>query len=194
MRQVTLNEIKTMAIGAKETIWAQAESIGREPKIYAHWTAGHYDQTFPDYHFNITGDGAIYTDLLDMSEILPHTYRRNTGAVGIALCCAYQAHSVYDLGSEPPTDIQIEILAQVIAVLTEAINVPIDIEHVMTHAEAADNMDGDSRWYIPYGPNNNVERWDLWVLKEGEKAGSGGETMRGKAIFYQQQNTEKGEI
>ena len=28
-------------------------------KVYLHWTAGKYDQTFNDYHLCVTGDGDI---------------------------------------------------------------------------------------------------------------------------------------
>ena len=31
-----------MACDARDSIWEQAKSVGREPKIYLHWTAGHY--------------------------------------------------------------------------------------------------------------------------------------------------------
>lgn len=44
MRKVTLAEVSQMASAARESIWAQAQAVGREPKIYLHWTAGHYGQ------------------------------------------------------------------------------------------------------------------------------------------------------
>ena len=49
----------------------------------------------------------------------------------------------------------------------------------MTHAEAAD-LDG-------YGPDTTCERWDLAVLKNDDEWMSGGDTLRGKAIFYRSQ-------
>lgn len=36
-----------------------------------------------------------------------------------------------------------------------------------------------------YGPNTSCERWDLWVLPDTEEWGSGGDYIRGKALFYQ---------
>lgn len=187
MRQVELSEIKSMANSAKQRLQQLADENDRPVKLYLHWSAGHYQQTFPDYHINITGDGAVYVSTTNLSTVLNHTYRRNSGAIGISLCCAYQAHSTHNLGPEPPTDIQIEALAQVVAVMCSALEIGIDIQHVMTHAEAADNMDGDGRWHELYGPNATVERWDLWVIKERDEPGSGGAIIRGKALFYQHQ-------
>jgi hypothetical protein len=47
-------------------------------------------------------------------------------------------------------------------------------------------MDG---WYAhdAYGPNSTCERWDLWVVREGDEAGSGGDVIRMKAKYYAQQ-------
>lgn len=185
MRQILLTDLCEMAHEAKADLQQAAAQMGRPVKVYAHWTAGHYGQFFDDYHISIDQDGGLYTSVENLGIQLPHTYRRNRGAIGLALCCAYGAASADDLGPEPPTDTQIEVLGQVIAVLASALAIPIDIQHVMTHAEAADNMDGDDRWHAPYGPNSTVERWDLWVLKAGAQAGSGGGIMRGKAAWYQ---------
>jgi hypothetical protein len=124
-----------------------------------------------------------------LSEVKSHTYHRNSGAIGIGAACAYEAHSATDLGPEPPTDAQIESIAQMVAGLADALGITVDIQHFMTHAEAADNMDGDdSRWHDPYGPNSTVERWDFWAIKAGDQAGSGGDILRGKGIYYQIQS------
>lgn len=187
MQAISLAELREMAGNSKLNIQELADRAGRPVKIYAHWTAGHYGQLFDDYHISIDRDGTIYTSVDDLSTTLSHTYRRNSGAVGLALCCAYGAHSANNLGPEPPTDTQIEVLAQVTAALAIDLAVSIDIRHVMTHAEAADNMDGDDRWHTPYGPNSTVERWDLWVVKAGDQPGSGGRIIRGKALWYQHQ-------
>lgn len=193
MQQVTLAEIKQMALKAKAALQQAAQGYGWPVKVYLHWTAGHYDQFFSDYHFNIGKDGSVFVSTNDLSEKKSHTYFRNTGAIGIAAACAYNAYSSYDLGPEPPTALQVEAMAQLIAVLSNALSIPIDIQHFMTHAEAADNMDGCNPGYAEngypqgkYGPQNSVERWDLWVLKAGDKPGSGGNILRGKGIWYQQ--------
>ncbi|SMD03122.1 peptidoglycan recognition protein family protein [Sporomusa malonica] len=193
MRQVTLAEIKQMAFAAKTALQQSAQRYEWPIKVYLHWSAGHYDQFFTDYHFNIGADGSVFVSTNDLSEKKSHTYFRNSGAIGVAAACAYNAVSCNDLGPEPPTALQIEAMAQVVAVLSKSLDIPIDIQHFMTHAEAADNMDGCDPGYEAngypegrYGPQNSVERWDLWVVKAGEKPGSGGDMLRGKGVWYQQ--------
>ena len=81
MREVTLEELSTMASDAREAIWSLAQDYGREPKIYLHWTAGHYHQKFDDYHVNIDQNGRIFVSTDDLSDVLAHTWRRNSGPI-----------------------------------------------------------------------------------------------------------------
>jgi len=175
MNKVTLSDLKELAQNAQ----------GNISHLYLHWSAGHYTSYFDDYHVNIAGDGSIYVSCESLEEHKSHTYMRNTGAVGIALACCAGATSD-NLGTEPPTDAQIETMAQVIAVLCEGLGLPIDVAHVQTHGEAGDNIDGLST-YAPYGQNTTCERWDLAILKNGDTWSSGGDTLRGKAIYYENQ-------
>lgn len=194
MRQVTLEELKDMTENCRESIWAQAQTYGREPKIYLHWTAGHYGQYYlNDYHIAIDYDGSIYVER-DLDEVLAHTYHRNSGAVGITLACCVGATSD-DLGSEPPTAAQIEVMAQVIATVADGLWLTIDKNHVLTHGEAADNEDGIYP-HDPYGPKSTCERWDLEYLGTGESpsfnpyatdGSRGGDVLRGKANWYRNQ-------
>lgn len=194
MRQVTLEELKDMAENCRESIWEQARAYGREPKIYLHWTAGHYGQYYlNDYHITIDYDGSIYVEH-DLDEVLAHTYRRNTGAVGITLACCVGATSD-DLGSEPPTSAQIEAMAQVIVAVADGLWLTIDKNHVLTHGEAADNEDGIYP-HDPYGPKSTCERWDLEYLGTSESpsfnpyatdGSRGGDVLRGKANWYRNQ-------
>jgi hypothetical protein len=185
MREVTLEDIRAMAAEAASDLQVSAASVGRDVKIYMHWTAGRYAQTFGDYHLCIDGDGRVYAMSDSLADVLPHTYRRNTGAIGVALCCAYGA-TPQGMGDYPPTDQQIEAVAQVVAALSGALGLPIDIQHAMTHAEAADNMDGVYA-SEPYGPAATCERWDLAILCDGDAWMSGGGTLRGKAVWYANQ-------
>jgi len=163
-----------MAERDKEEVWRLARLVGRDPMIFAHWTAGHYDQPFSDYHLNIGADGTLYTDVASLADRLAHTWKQNTGGIGVSLCCAYNA-TPDDFGPEPPTTTQIDMLAQVIAVLCQGLDVPCDYAHVRTHAEQADE-DG-------YGPATTCERWDLWLFPGVEK-GQGGEAIRAMAGAY----------
>ncbi len=176
MRQ--LEQVKQLTVNSKAAIWQKAQSAGRDVKLYLHWSAGHYGQFFDDYHINIDYDGSIYVSTDDFAEIKAHTWRRNTGAIGIALACCYKANT-NDFGPEPPTEQQIEAMARIVAVLCKTLDLTIDVERVMTHAEAADLDD--------YGPATTCERWDLWFLP-GTAKGDGGKLLRGKAVEYQQKS------
>ena len=192
-RIVTIEELREIASEERETIWKQAQEQGREPKIYLHWSAGHYNTVFDDYHVNITGDGTMYITG-NLSDLKAHTYHRNTGSVGISLCCAYGA-TTDNLGDEPPTVAQIEAMAQAIEAVADGLWLTIDMEHVMTHGEAADNVDGIYA-SEPYGPQTTTERWDLEYLGTAESPyyttnyddeHTGGNVLRGKANWYRNQ-------
>jgi hypothetical protein len=73
--------------------------------------------------------------------------------------------------------LQIEAISQVVPVLCKVLDLTLDRERVMTHAEAADLDD--------YGPDTTCERWDLWFLP-GTERGEDGNLIRSKAIWYQQ--------
>lgn len=106
------------------------------------------------------------------------SWHRNSGAVAVSICCcadavAYADGSV-DFGSVPPTRQQLETLARVVAVLCRGLDLPIDDNYVMTHAEAADLDD--------YGPATTFERWDLWKLASADGTlQDGGALIRSKA-------------
>ena len=169
MKEVVLDNILQMA----------REANGSINHIYLHWSAGHYNHMGPEeehYHIAINGEGKIFVSTDDLTEKKPHTWQRNTGAVGVSMLGCFDAVAGGSLGSEPPTDAQIESMAQVIAVLAKGLDLTIDYDHVKTHAEAANEDD--------YGPNQTWERWDLWYLHNGDELGSGGDILRGKANFY----------
>lgn len=206
MRIASIQEIKQLALDAKYSIWAQAKSLNRDPKIYLHWSAGKYETPFSDYHVNILGDGTLYIATTDFGETLNHTYMRNTGSIGLSMACAYGATSA-SLGNYPPTKQQIEAMSQLICVIADAWDLTIDKQRVMTHGEAADNEDGIYPDYeyngCPngmYGPKHNCERWDLEYLGTSESpkfnpwatdGSRGGDVLRGKANWYRNQKFMK---
>jgi len=173
----TLNELHEMAVAAR----------GQVDKIYIHWSAGTYDQVWDSYHINITGHPTrIMRTTDDLTQIKSHTWKRNTGAIGLCMACCYDAVAYadggIDFGNYPPTPAQIDITSNLIAVLCHGLDIPIDSEHVMTHAEAADLDD--------YGPATTFERWDLWKLPDLPGSGeimNGGDVLRGKAHWYYSQ-------
>lgn len=188
MPNVSLKTLYQMGVNAHDNLWSAARSYDRDVKLYLHWSAGHYTSVFDDYHVNILKDGTLVTTTDDLSEVKSHTWKRNTGAIGISFCACAFAQSD-DLGDEPPTNKQIESMAQAVAVLADALDLTIDLPRVMTHGEAGDNLDGYTGAYGDderYGLNTTCERWDLAILANGDAWGSGGDTIRGKANWYRQ--------
>lgn len=165
LRTISLGEITDIAKAA----------VGKIDTIYLHWSAGRYETAFNDYHINIDGEGIYKTHHDSFTVKLSHTYQRNTGSIGVSINACYNA-TFNNFGSYPPTEAQITSLATVTAVLCCELNLTCDIQHVMTHAEAADNMDGRTG-LVFYGPANGCERWDLWFWP-GVKHGEGGNILR----------------
>lgn len=158
------------------------DATGAFDAVYIHWTGGGYNYHPDDYHINIDDEGTIYRTK-DFREQPAATWHRNYRSLAIAIDCCKDA-ALYgdghaDFGDCPPTDAQIECLAQVIAVISDTLHLPIRKSLFMTHAEAAELDD--------YGPNTTCERWDLWVMPGSTEWGSGGDYIRGKALFYQDQ-------
>lgn len=149
-------------------------------KVYLHWTAGGYNAVFNDYHACIRGDGEVYFMTDNLAEVKNHTWKRNTNAIGISLCCAYNAQFPNKFGEYPPTNEQIETMAEMIAIISKELDIPIYKGNIMTHAEAA-LIDG----YGAYSGDPET-RWDLYQLKDFDNEWKpGGDILRGKALFYQ---------
>jgi hypothetical protein len=154
---------------------------GEIDHIYLHWTAGHYGQFFDDYHINIDSDGSIYLTTDDLTDILAHTWHRNTRSIGISMACCVGACANHgydaDFGEEGPTEAQINVMGIVVDVLCAGLGLDINEDTVMTHCEAAEEDD--------YGPSTTCERWDLWYLPDDNgKMVPGGNLLRDKARWY----------
>ena len=168
-----LTEIMNYGYAAKSELEYLARCNGTPVMITWHWSAGWYDQPHHDYHINILGeddDGDVYIAESDFAVKLPHTWYKNTANIGISMCCCADANT-NDGGSAPPTANQIEAMAQITAVLSEALNLPIDVKHIASHGERADNQDWDIYYddyngyeNNTYGPRSDCCRWDCSVL------------------------------
>lgn len=175
---MTINELIDKAKSAEGTIH----------HIYLHHTGGTYKMNAVEkdhYHICIEGDGTVKLNG-DLTDLKAHTWRRNTGAIGIAICCGYRASIGRDekinWGKYPPTPIQIERMAEVVAILAKHLNLPINRLHILTHDEVA-TVDN-------YGINSNDPdcRWDLRWLDDpgsGKQHMQGGNVIRGLAIWKQ---------
>ena len=195
--------IKRKAIASKQGLLRAAKGAGMgDIKIYMHWSAGTYDQVHKDYHINIKGDGTVYCvqnkllDPYDFTEVRDHTYKRNEGSIGVSLCCCGGDFGKGGLGPYPPTPVQIETMARVCCLLADALEIPIDKNHIMTHGEAGDNEDGIYA-HDPYGPKSqHCERADLEWLNDDqfrkamrnngvlENGNRGGDILRRKIKYY----------
>ena len=200
MSRITPAELESLAMFYREPLQSAAHVLGRETKVYLHWTAGHYGQFWSDYHVQIDKDGAIYViGDGELDDVLAATWRRNSGSVSIAMLGCFDA-TTESLGDEPPTPAQIDGMAQAIAALCNGLWLTIDKQRVMTHGEAADNEDGICP-HDPYGPKNGCERWDLEYLGTDESpiynpwaedGTRGGDVLRGKANWYRKYWQEQG--
>ena len=200
MQRVTPAELEDLAGRYRENIQAAAEYVGRETKVYLHWSAGHYGQFWDDYHVQIDKDGEIYViGDGELDDVLEATYRRNSGSVSICILGCLDANT-NNLGQESPTPLQIEGMAKAIAALCNGLWLTIDKQRVMTHGEAADNEDGVYA-HEPYGPKSTCERWDLEYLGTLESPKyhpwaddgmRGGDVLRGKANWYRKAWQERG--
>ena len=162
-----------------------AEAKGSIKHLFLHWTGCPYGQVFDDYHINIDEHGEIDLTCRTLHDRKEHTWHRNTGAVGITLCCAYDAvlnyHSIPDYKGCPPTALQIEQMAIVVAILCRELELEISFDTVRTHAEVADQDD--------YGPAKHPSdmRWDLYRLTDlpdTQNLCPGGVVLRKKAKAY----------
>ena len=174
-RRINHEQLRILARNAK----------GGITHIYLHWTAGTYDQVFDDYHINIGEQGELYLTCNMLRDLKEHTWKRNSRAIGITLCCAkgavlnYHWQPVY--AGYPPTELQVEQMAIVIAILCRELELEISFTTVKTHAEVA-FLDG-------YGPGQDDPdmRWDLLRLSglpETRVLRPGGELLRKKALAY----------
>ena len=140
-------------------------------RIFLHWTGGHYGHNEEAYHICIDRDGTVYLNCKSFLSFKAHTWMHNTGAIGIALLCGYDAHcwapagkdaslldvayendhlartdcAVIDYGEEPPTRKQIDVMAKIVALLCRELCLPLAEDTVMTHCEIA-FVDGYGPW------------------------------------------------
>ncbi|MDQ2857781.1 MAG: N-acetylmuramoyl-L-alanine amidase [Candidatus Eremiobacteraeota bacterium] len=135
-------------------------------RLYLHWTAGDYATTFPAYHFCIAlGADAprrvathdLRANMRDVransaTPYAAHTAGRNAYAVGIAIC-GMEAAVPSDFGPYPLRGDLVAAACALAAELCDFYRIPIDAQHVATHAEAA-LEDG-------YFGSGDDQRWDI---------------------------------
>ena len=198
---ITEEELRKLATDVK----------GKIKKIFLHWTEKHYGQVDDRYHLCVDQDGQVFVNCKTLLAVKPHTWLRNGHSVAVALCCCADAAcwvpafrnpkeleaayaycrndhpecALVNYGPEPPTPLQIEMMANVVAVLADALGIAIGKDTVVTHCEVA-FKDG-------YGPGEEdpaMAAWDLWFLPDTLRPGEvvpGGDLVRSKARKYLKQ-------
>ncbi|MDQ2909181.1 MAG: hypothetical protein M3R44_07520 [Candidatus Eremiobacteraeota bacterium] len=151
--------------------WAPRLPPGRIARLYVHWSAHDYQSVFPAYHFCVATDSQgrlvvvnthdVRENMRDVAAQPPqpyaaHTRGRNTFALGVSIMAMENATPA-DFGRFPLTEPLLDGLCRVTAQLASTYDVPIDAEHIMSHAEAALH-DG----YFGTAPD---ERWDIARLR-----------------------------
>lgn len=125
---------------------------------------------YPSYHYCValrggealveqTGD--LRANMRDVrsgkvNDYVAHTRGRNSFAAGLSVMAMRDARPG-DFGLFPMTESQIEAMCELAGDIARAYQIPIDAEHVLTHAEAA-VADG-------YFGTREEERWDIALLR-----------------------------
>ena len=161
---------------ARVDAWTPQFPAGRLDKIYLHWSGHDYYSVFTAYNFCVALDEhdepiVAYThDLLEnMRDVRPdpfgpyaaHTKGRNSYACGIGVMCMEGATPA-DFGRYPLTEPLIDGMCLVVARVAAHYKIPIDADHVMTHAEAA-VRDGY------FGLEDGIDRWDIARLRPSSR-------------------------
>lgn len=151
--------------------WLQPCAMRR---IVLHWTAGAYKASNSDkshYHFCVEDDGTIvrgYKTILDNVSTSDqvyamHTRGLNTGSIGIAVCCMFQAtETPFKPGPYPMTKKQAEVLCLVAADLCEFYNLSPSKDVVLGHGEVEDTLGVQQ-----------AGKWDPMVLPWDTKVDAG---------------------
>lgn len=169
-------------------VWQPAFPPGRIERIYIHWSAHPYDEVFPAYHFCVAmrDSEIVVAHTHDLRENMrdvsadpekpyaQHTRGRNGFAAGISVM-GMQDATPGDFGPFPLTEPLIDALCMVGARLAAFYEVPVDPDHVLTHAEAA-VADG-------YFGNGENQRWDIARLHpEGRPLSPGDAAYAGNQL------------
>ena len=203
-RVIEEEELREMARNARETV----------NRIYLHWSGGHYGANEDAYHLCVDRDGQVYVNCNNLGEKKAHTWLRNSNTMAISLLCGYGGdcwppgngnvrttravyvgdssvdpdEAIIRFGDEPPTEIQIEVMAKLVAILCEELGLVLDKDNVQTHCEIA--------FKDHYGPGSGdpYTKWDLWFLPDYILGGvlvPGGALLRDKALYYRHKMRQK---
>ncbi len=121
-------------------------------RVITHWTVGRYtasDFEREHYHFLIEGDGKVVRgerSILDNVKTTDgvyaaHTLNANQGSIGVCACCMFgTAERPFKPGSFPLKEAQYLVMAQVVAELCRAYDIPVTPQTVLGHGEVQINL------------------------------------------------------
>lgn len=130
--------------------WLPPASMKR---IIVHWTGGSHRVSASDrkhYHFIVDGDGNVHRGNRSVADNVStvdniyaaHTYRCNTGSIGVAVCAMLNAsQSARNWGRYPMNEVQWTKIADVSAALCHAYGIPCTPRTVLGHGEVQDILD-----------------------------------------------------
>lgn len=134
-------------------------------RIIIHWTGGKHTPNTTDinhYHYIISGDGEVVKGKYEPEDNLSvktkyaaHTRGLNTGSIGVSLAGMFGAREApLDVGDYPITEVQVEVLASLVARLCEEYDIPVTRTTVLTHAEVQPTLGVKQRfkWDIVWLP------------------------------------------
>jgi hypothetical protein len=142
--------------------WMPNSSMKR---VVLHWTAGSYKASSLDlahYHILIENDGNLVRGTHSIQDngstadnvYAAHTYKLNTGSIGVSVCCMAGAEEhPFNPGSFPMTPKQWETMAQVVAELCLFYDITVTPQTVLGHGEVESTLGIDQ-----------AGKWDPMVL------------------------------
>jgi hypothetical protein len=132
-------------------------------RVHGHWTGGWHKANSSDkraYHRLIEGDGTVLR-MADPWLPRSHTLNANGGAVGVSMCCMVGAvERPFSWGSAPMTTKQLHAMAEEVARLCIAFDIPVSRWSVLTHAEVQPAFGIKQKW-----------KWDINILPGMERPG-----------------------
>jgi hypothetical protein len=140
-------------------------------RIILHWSAGRHNASATDikhYHYIVEGDGTVVAGNHPVSAnestatpYAAHTRGANTGAIGVSFAAMHGAKErPFNAGKYPITQRQVDSMVQLVARLSIKYKIPIDREHVLSHAEVQPTLGIKQRG-----------KWDVAWLPGMETAG-----------------------
>ncbi|MEM1360588.1 MAG: N-acetylmuramoyl-L-alanine amidase [Pseudomonadota bacterium] len=132
----------------------------RPKRVIIHWTAGRGRASNLDkshYHFLVEEDGSVVQGLhrIDANDRphpnprASHTRRLNTHSVGVSLCGMHNAQErPFDAGRFPLREIQVQVMARLVAQICRRYDIPVTRETVLGHGEVQDilNVEQNFKW------------------------------------------------